>query len=161
MLKGLKAIGINRVEPCVTLDGKMNNPSFWIMEKCAEVFPILEKIGLEVISCHIASEDLNSSIPEILKLVDDFGVKQLVVGTGELNEVAIQERAFLYRKIADILSEHNAELLLHNGKPDIACKIQGRTAYEYMIDICLGKVGMQFDAGWCARGGEDPCNFCR
>lgn len=161
MLKSLKAIGINRVEPCISLDGKSNNPSFWTMEKCREIFPVLEKIGLEVISCHVASENLNESIPEICSLVQDFGVKQIVVGTGDLNETAIQERAFLYRKIADILAELNAELLLHNGKPDIAVKIQGRTAYEYMIDICLGKVGMQFDTGWCARGGEDPWTFIK
>lgn len=59
-------------------------------------------LGLEVISCHVASEDLNSSIPQIIQLVDEFGVKQIVVGTGELNEVAIQEKAFLYRKISAI-----------------------------------------------------------
>ena len=81
MLKSLKAIGINRVEPCISLDGKSNNPSFWTMEKCREIFPVLEKIGLEVISCHVASENLNESIPEICSLVQDFGVKQIVVGT--------------------------------------------------------------------------------
>ncbi len=161
LMKGLKDVGIDRVEPCISLDGKSNNPSFWSMEKCKEIFPVLKELGLEVISCHVASEDLNSSIPQIIQLVEDFGVQQIVVGTGELNEVAIQERAFLYRKIADILAKHNAELLLHNGKPDIATKIQGRTAYEYMTDICLGKVGMQFDTGWCARGGEDPWTFIK
>lgn len=161
LLSGLKKIGIDRVEPCISLDGKSNNPSFWSMEKCGEIFPVLNELGLEVISCHVASEDLNTSIPEICSLVDDFGIKQIVVGTGDLNELAIQERAFLYRKIADILAAHGAELLLHNGKPDIATKIQGRTAYEYMIDICLGKVGMQFDTGWCARGGEDPLTFIK
>lgn len=153
---GLKKLGINRLEPCISLDGKSDNPSFWSMEKCEYYFPIIKELGMEVISCHVASEDLNGSIPEMCRLVDEFGVKQIVVGMPELNETAIQERAFLYRKIADILAEHKGELLLHNGKPDIAVKIQGRTAYEYMIDICLGKVGMQFDTGWAARGGEDP-----
>lgn len=161
MFDGLKKLGIVRVEPCITLDGKMNNPSFWTMEQCRENFALIKKAGLEAISCHVASQDLNSSIDEILRLVDVYGIKHIVVGTGELNEEAIQERAFLYRKIADILSEHNARLLLHNGKPDIATKIQGRTAYEYMADICLGKVGLQFDTGWCARGGEDPWTFIK
>lgn len=122
----------------------MNNPSFWNMKQCSEYFPLLKELGLEVISCHVASENLNDSIPEICRLTDEFGVKQIVVGTGELSEEAVQERAFLYRKIADILMDHNAELLIHNGKPDIAAKIQGRTAYEYLVDICLGKVFMQF-----------------
>lgn len=156
LLKGIKEIGIDRVEPCISLDGKSENPSFWSMEKCKEIFPFLKKIGLEVISCHITSEDLNASIPEICTLADEYGIKQFVVGMPELRETAIQERAFLYRKIADILVDHNAELLVHNGRPDIAVKIHRRTAYEYMIDICLGKVGMQFDTGWCARGGVNP-----
>lgn len=161
LLSGLKNIGINRVEPCISLDGKSTNPSFWSMEECAEIFPVLKNLGLEVLSAHISSEDLNNSIPEICRLVKEFGVKQVVVGMPELNEVAIQERAFLYRKIADVLADYGAEILVHNGKPDVAVKIQGRTAYEYMIDICLGKVGMQFDTGWCARGGEDPWNFIK
>lgn len=161
MFRGLRKLGIDRVEPCITLDGKMNNPSFWNMEQCAKLFPVLKEVGLEVLSCHVASENLSESIPEICRLTDDFGVKQIVVGTGELTEEAIQERAFLYRKIADILKEHGAELLIHNGKPDIAAKIKGRTAYEYMVDICLGKVGMQFDTGWCARGGQNPMEFIK
>ncbi|MCQ2592435.1 MAG: hypothetical protein MJ188_06580 [Treponema sp.] len=161
LLAGIKKTGIDRVEPCISLDGKNKNPSFWSMEQCKEIFPVLKKLGLEVISCHIASEDLNESIPEICCLVENFGIKQIVVGTGELNEVAIQERAFLYRKIADVLAEKGAELLIHNGKADIAVKIQGRTAYEYMVDICLGKVAMQFDTGWCARGGENPWAFIK
>lgn len=31
MFRGLKKLGINRVEPCISLDGKMINPSFWNM----------------------------------------------------------------------------------------------------------------------------------
>lgn len=51
--------------------------------------------------------------------------------------------------------------MIHNGKPDIAAQIQGRTAYEYLVDICLGKIGMQFDTGWCARGGQNPLEFIK
>lgn len=94
------------------------------MTQLNSIFPVLKELGLEIVSCHVASEDLNNSI-------------------------------------ADILAMRGARLLVHNGKPDIATKIRGRTAYEYMIDICLGKVGMQFDTGWCARGGEDPWTFIK
>lgn len=33
MFKGLKKIGIDKVEPCISLDGKSDNPSFWSMNK--------------------------------------------------------------------------------------------------------------------------------
>ena len=72
MFQGLKKLGIDRVEPCISLEGKMNNPSFWNMQQCARLFPIIKENGLEVISCHVASENLNESIPEICSLVDDF-----------------------------------------------------------------------------------------
>ena len=158
---GLKQIGLDRVEPCITLDGKTDNPSFWNMSQVEQYFPLLKEIGLEVISCHVISTDLNSSIPQICYLADKFNVKQFVVSIGELTETAVQERAFLFRKIADVISEHGAELLIHNNKAEIACKIQGRTAYEYLADCCLGKVGMQLDTGWCARGGVDPLDFIK
>lgn len=159
--KGIRNIGIDRVEPCISLDGKTANPSFWTMEQVEKYFPMLKETGLEVISCHVISENLNESIPEMCKLADEYGIRQFVVSIGELTETALQERAFLLRKIADSLEGHGAELLLHNNKAEIACKIQGRSAYEYLVDICLGKLGMQFDSGWCARGGEDPVEFIK
>lgn len=61
---------------------------------------------------------------------------------------------FLYSKyekthpqFEDLEEITTRESLNDNTKPDIAAQIQGRTAYEYLVDICLGKIGMQFDTG--------------
>lgn len=43
MFEGFKKLGIARVEPCVTLDGEMDNPSFWTMEQCRENFSLIQK----------------------------------------------------------------------------------------------------------------------
>lgn len=159
LLTEIKKLGIDRIEPCICLDGSFNNPSFWTITQLWDIYPVIKKLGLQIYSCHVGAQSLNNSIEEICQIVDTFAIKQIVVGMPELTEEKLQEASFLYCKIADILSVHEAELLIHNGKPDISAKIQGRTAYEYMVDICLGKVGMQFDTGWCARGGEDPWEF--
>lgn len=156
LMKGLKTIGIDRVEPCISLDGKSGAPTFWQMEDLDEYFAVLNELGLEVLSCHVSSVNYLESIPAMIELADKYHVSQFVVGMPGLDEVSIQERGFVYRQVANELEAHGAELLLHNGKPDIAVKIKGRTAYEYMVDVCLGKLKMQFDTGWCARGGEDP-----
>ncbi len=159
LFEGFKKIGINRVEPCITLDGESGAPSFWTIEQCGEYFPMLNEIGLEVISCHVSSNDYLATIPVMIKLAQAYNIKHFVVGVAGTDIVALQERAFVYRQVAEALEPYGARLLLHNGKHDISAKVQGMTAYEYMTDICLGKVGMQFDTGWAARGGEDPMAF--
>lgn len=156
LLQGFKNIGINRVEPCITLDGNSGAPTFWTIEQCKEYFPMLQALGLEAISCHVSSNDYLETIPVMVQLAKDYQIKHFVVGVPEATEIALQERAFVYRQVAAALEECGARLLIHNGKPDIAAKVQGMTAYEYLVDICMGKVGMQFDTGWAARGGEDP-----
>lgn len=159
LIRGVKRLGYGLVEPCVDLDGSKNNHAFWPMTQIREKFVIIKEAGLEVLSCHVAAENLLRSLPELLRLVDEFGVKQIMTGTGDTDEAFLKETAALYTQIADELASHGAELLIHNGKPDIACKVHGKTAYEYLTDLCEGKVFMQFDTGWCARGGEDPMTF--
>lgn len=80
----------------------------------------------------------------------------LPIGMPELNKEAIEKRGLFYCELADKLMPYGIELLVHNGKPDIVIKVCGTTAYEYIVDVCKGKVGIQFDTGWAARGGEDP-----
>lgn len=161
LFSGLKKIGVNRVEPCITLDGKSGASTFWTLEQCKEYFPMLEGMGLEVISCHVSSENYLETIPAMIQLATEYKILHFVVGVPEATEIALQERAFVYRQVADAITPYGARLLLHNGKPDIAAKVKGVTAYEYLADICLGKVGMQFDTGWAARGGENPWTIIR
>lgn len=47
-------------------------------------------------------------------------------------------------------------MLLHNEAADISTKIDKKTAYEYLLDLCMGRVGAQIDVGWAMFAGEDP-----
>ena len=161
LLKGLKEIGIGRIEPCISLDGKSGAPTFWQPEQCEEYFAMASELGLEVISAHVSAVSYEESMQALCELADKYGVKQFVVGTGGLSEAEIETTAGVYGKMADALAEHGAEVLIHNGKPDIAAKVNGKSAYEYLVDICNGKVAMQFDTGWAARGGEIPEEFIK
>lgn len=156
LMEGLKEIGFGMAEPCISLDGKSGAPTFWQPDELEDKFEILNSAGLKCISCHISAANYAESIPSMCELADKYGVKQFVVGTGGLSKEEIESTATVYCMMADALKDHGAEVLLHNGKPDIAAKIDGKTAYEYMIECCGGKVSMQFDTGWAARGGEEP-----
>ncbi len=159
LIRAAKAIGYDRLEPCLCLDGSSDNPSFLSMEQFKELAALMKELGLETISAHVVCLDLEACLESLYELSDNYGIKQFVVGLTELTEVSLQERAFVLRTVSAKLSAHGARILLHNGKADMATKLHGRTAYEYLCDICLGKVGMQFDTGWAARGGVDPAAF--
>lgn len=73
-----------------------------------------------------------------------------------MEEDNIKKTAELYMQLADGLKDCKARLLIHNGQPDVGVTINGMTAYEYLVECCMGKAGMQFDLGWCAAGGVDP-----
>lgn len=62
-------------------------------------------------------------------------------------------------KAADMLETFGVRLLLHNEAGDVQTKIAGKTAYEHLLDLCMGKVGAQVDVGWVQFGGEDPVAF--
>lgn len=160
LMAGLKNVGYKMAEPCISLDGKSGAPTFWQPEELADKFAVLNELGLEVISAHVSSVNYLDTIPVMCELADKYHVKQFVVGMPEATEAAVKERALVYRQLAAALEEHGAELLLHNGKPDMA-PIRDITAYEYMIELCMGKLGMQFDTGWAARGGVDPMVIIR
>ncbi len=159
MLDGFISIGISRVEPCISLDGKSGAPSFWKPEQWENNFDSIKMAGLDCISCHISALNLSESFPAMIELADKYSIKYFVVGTGGTSEEEIRKTAEVYCNLADALCEYKAKLLVHNGKGDIFAKVNGKTAYEYLIECCDGKVGMQFDTGWAARGGEDPGTF--
>lgn len=156
-LTAIKEIGYDRIEPCIKLRGESDNKSFWSVKHFVELLPTIRNLGLDVVSCHVITDNLLEDYPVMCTLAETYGIEAFVVKMPrDLSEISIEETAFTYRMIADELEEFGGILLLHNRLEDTATKIKGRTAYEYMLDICLGRVGMQLDTGWCAAGGVDP-----
>lgn len=49
----------------------------------------------------------------------------LPIGMPELNKEAIEKRGLFYCELADKLMPYGIELLVHNGKLDIAIKVCG------------------------------------
>ena len=157
-LRALRDLGFQRVEPCIALGAipgleQVIWPIDWFEAHAFEI----KKLGLSIPSAHIFAEDYAVSAPRIQKLAADHGIKQIVVKLPQdLSESSLQQTALTYMRLADLLAEVGAELLLHNEAAEIAQHIQGKTAYEHFLALCLGKVGAQVDVGWVQVGGEDP-----
>ncbi len=109
---------------------------------------------------HLASENLLKDLPLIRRLAEEDEVRQFVVKSPrDLSKTSLQRTAIEYTSAADKMKEFGAELLLHNERDDAETMIDGRTACEYLLDLCLGRVGMQADVGWLMAAGADPAAF--
>lgn len=160
-LRALAQAGITEVEPCVDMGGfgwrpEVIWPSGWLMEHADEI----KGMGLKINSVHVFSGNIAGVTDELKSLAEKVGFRQAVVKTpGDISETSLHQAALTYMKAADELGEAGIDLLLHNEAADIQTKIAGKTAYERLLDLCMGKVSAQVDVGWVQFGGEDPVDF--
>lgn len=143
----------------------------------AKYKPIYEKYNLKVQSCHVFTRNLeetsnnsnsNSSIAtissKIKKLHDDFGITYFVIAG---NSETTIEGCLSYSKkliqlslhLSSIQTDHTIHLLLHNGKDESVAKIEGKSAFEFLLDCCGDNIEAQVDVGWLFYGQEDVESF--
>ena len=154
-LRMLREWGYKQVEPCISLAPipgmeKMIWPADWYLAHAEEI----GETGLETLSCHLFAENPE---PAMLGALASHGIRQFVVKPPkDLSDAALQEAAMRFMRMADILTDFGAELLIHNEADDIRTKSAGKTAFEHLLDLCMGRAGAEVDVGWVMAGGEDP-----
>lgn len=161
----MAAAGYTQIEPCVALSmteeeliANGMNP-VWQPDEVAGFKAMMQRHGLALTSCHIFG-DTKKDAEKAVALVKEHGVKQIVVNcgfAGTKEEYDTFADGCLY--LAEKLNDAGAELWIHNGWPEIRTKIDGKTALEYVLERCGGKVGTQIDTGWVQYGGEDPVAY--
>ena len=157
-LKELRELGFSSVEPCVApgvIPGMEHVfwPADWLKAHAEEI----RSLGLEVFSAHLVGWNPATQREELKELAVTCGIRHFVVKSPQvLTETTLHETALAYTMLAETLETAGAEVLIHNEQDDIAAHFAGKTAYERLIDLCMGKVGAQVDAGWVLAGGEDP-----
>ena len=162
-LTQLAEAGITRIEPCLSLEPipgfeAVIWPINWLMENLEEI----KALGLQIISAHVFGSHLVSSAGKLKKVAEAAGLLAYVVKTPrEITDISLHQAAMNYQKLADELAVSGTELWLHNEAEDIQTSIHGKTAYEYLLDLCQGKVYAQVDAGWVLAAGEDPEAFLK
>lgn len=161
LFENLHLAGVTHFEPCLALEEVGGfEQIIWTMDEFERNMPVLVEKGLTVKSCHVFAGNLRLAIPQLNRLAETYGICQFVVKCPpELTKESLLRTAYTYMAVADGIAGSGAKLVVHNGAGEISAKIEGRTAYEWMLDACLGKVGMQVDVGWLQYGGENPKNF--
>ncbi|MBP3704407.1 MAG: sugar phosphate isomerase/epimerase [Clostridia bacterium] len=161
----LAAVGYTQIEPVVSLNMSAEqiaavgmNP-VWQPEETPEFKKLLEKHGLELTSCHIFGDPAKDA-DKAAKLAEENDLKQIVVNCPRCeNEADYAAFADGCLVLAEKLREVGVELWIHNSWPEIRAKVNGKTALEYILERCGGKVGTQIDVGWVLYGGEDPVMY--
>lgn len=166
-LSALKNAGITWIEPCIAVgDPSLPPDVFWPAEWVIEHAELFRGLGMKITSAHVFSDRLLTHTAELKALAKATGLSAFVLKTpSELSPESLQQAALAYIKLADELQEDGVELWLHNEAADIQARLpipggEGtQTAYEALLDLCMGKVYAQVDVGWVWYGGEDPMEF--
>ena len=152
-LKKIYGAGYRQIEPCL---------GFWIPEDLEQAMPLLAKYHIEVHAVHIFLDEYHyeRELAILTELAQKYHISWFVVKSpARLTKDVLDETAARYRELAEELEKAGAGLLIHNEKEDICIRVNGKTAYEYLLEACGEKVGAEVDAGWMYCGGVDPEEF--
>lgn len=162
-LRALANAGLTEIEPCVSPEPVPGlERMVWTFDWLAAHGEEIAGMGLGVRSAHVFAPSLAGAMGGLKALARKVGIRQYVVKSPrETSRASLQQAALAYMQAADELAGEGVSLLLHNEGHDIQEKIAGKTAYEYLLDLCQGKVLAQVDTGWVQFGGEDPVEFLK
>ena len=161
-LKKIYEAGYRQIEPCLGFRVDARDYGFWIPEDLEQAMPLLAKYHIEVHAVHIFLDEYHyeRELAILTELAQKYHISWFVVKSpARLTKDVLDETAARYRELAEELEKAGAGLLIHNKKEDICIRVNGKTAYEYLLEACGEKVGAEVDAGWMYCGGVDPEEF--
>lgn len=161
-LKKIYEAGYRQIEPCLGFRVDARDYGFWIPEDLEQAMPLLAKYHIEVHAVHIFLDEYHyeRELAILTELAQKYHISWFVVRSpARLTKDVLDETAARYRELAEELEKAGAGLLIHNEKEDICIRVNGKTAYEYLLEACGEKVGAEVDAGWMYCGGVDPEEF--
>lgn len=161
-LKKIYEAGYRQSEPCLGFRVDARDYGFWIPEDLEQAMPLLAKYHIEVHAVHIFLDEYHyeRELAILTELAQKYHISWFVVKSpARLTKDVLDETAARYRELAEELEKAGAGLLVHNEKEDICIRVNGKTAYEYLLEACGEKVGAEVDAGWMYCGGVDPEEF--
>lgn len=161
-LKKIYEASYRQIEPCLGFRVDARNYGFWIPEDLEQAMPLLAKYHIEVHAVHIFLDEYHyeRELAILTELAQKYHISWFVVKSpARLTKDVLDETAARYRELAEELEKAGAGLLIHNEKEDICIRVNGKTAYEYLLEACGEKVGAEVDAGWMYCGGVDPEEF--
>lgn len=157
----ITAAGYRFMEPCVIAQQiPQLKDRFWTFSDLETYHPLLQSYGIEICSLHVYPQNLSKERQELVSLAKKHGVNQLVIPCPQFESWKQgEELAKMLTAEADVMQAEGIELLLHNGRAESSARIDGISAYEWLLRQCGENVGAQADVGWLLYGGTDPEGF--
>ena len=155
----IREMQFTQAEPCVFLGGTLpaQIPGIWDEETFRQETERLRSAGIGIPSVHVFFADRANAEADLRRIAEQYGIRQFVLKCPEkVDKEEYTAFAATCVRLADALAEKDAALLLHNEIWDIREKLEGQTAFEWVLNACGGKVYAQVDVGWALAGGEDP-----
>ncbi len=159
----IKKAGYCMAEPCVaeTVSDK-DKEIIWDEKAFKALASLMKEEGLEIPAVHLLSEDLPSAVSLAKRLLAAYGITSFVVKLPKvMTKESLEEAAFVLRSGAEALQNEGASLLLHNEEKDIRTKIDGITAYEWILQRTGTVLKAEVDVGEIFFAGEDPVAFLK
>jgi Tol biopolymer transport system component/sugar phosphate isomerase/epimerase len=153
--------GYRYVEPCVRIDEKLPEiPGFWNLSEVEQYAKAYKASGLSVYTCHVATTEPEKAAEALRSLQADYGYENFVIVYGcEITKESYTDFAHRLCALSDELKGSGIRILIHNNGETITTRIDGISAYEWLLHACEGKVLAEPDTGWLLYGGEDPEAF--
>jgi sugar phosphate isomerase/epimerase len=130
----------------------------------AELRPLLDAAGLQVVSAHVAIDALTDDLDSVIAYHRALGNHTLIVPWLHPDRRGADAAGWraVGASLADLATRCNGEgmrLLYHNHDFEVAT-FDGRTALEWLLvgadDAAPGLVGAELDLAWVLRAGADP-----
>ncbi len=159
-LEKARACGFRYLEPVVALEKIPGiEERLWTPDDLATYTPLMAEYGFSLYSCH-AFADMAQDAEKLVSIALEYGIRQYVFACPKcVSEDQYTALVPVLKAAAETYRKAGIEVLLHNGDAVSIARIDGMSAYEWMLRQLGPAVGAQADVGWLFFGGVDPEAF--
>ena len=128
-----------------------------------EASRLFKDLNLSVTSMHDFPIPDRQSLARIVDIAGVLGCQRVVSGGDESDfqdRETIKRISELFNEAATLLALHGLSIGIHNHWGEVNL-VEGRPAYEIMLDYLLPEVFFQVDTYWAQVGGVDPVEMIR
>lgn len=122
------------------------------------VLTALEAAGIESVAAHVGLDALDE-LDEVVSFYHDLGTDRLVVPYLDASyfesRETVEETAGKLTTYADEVADRGASLYYHNHDHEFTM-VDGRPAFEHLIELAGDSLNFEIDLGWAAAAGADP-----
>jgi len=108
----------------------------------------------------VFTPDIYDDAKRIIPVAKKYGIRHVVLPCPKFEAKEAYEGLAPYlNEAGEKFEKEGIELLIHNGKEESEAKIDGISAYEWLIKNAGEHVYAEPDVGWLLYGGTDPEEF--